>query len=1002
MRFITFLCMCLFALSGLGFGMGSKNIGSEISIHNLNSALIKDTVIKGKSILDSPKKSSAPKKAYPKITDAGSTFLDPTKISKLPVISLQQFLKGQVSGVYATEPSGEPGTVQNLFIRGISMPIFSAKDQFQSQPTIVIDGVPVISYDHPFAYDIQQYDFNRIGPATNILANIDPENIASIEVLKDLSASGQYGPRAANGIISITTKHASPVKRISFNTYVGIATPNAVTTLNGADENAFRKPFYNKYATFDQTQNIPAYLRDSLYTVYYGPSNWTDLYYQNTLQYGANVSMSGGVSNAYFRAALGTQRDNSVADASGLSRYNASFALEMKPTKWLTFTATMSASQLVRDRNKDMRDRFAEERYLPDLTNPISPNKQYYSLYLAEYAKAFDNNKSNIADGSFVTRLTFGKFNFISSLAVDYSEGYRDIFYPSTLLENNNYVSNYYGYNQRVISDNKITYNLSWRKDHFLNLEAGQSVQWDKSRYDYSYAYHGSSDYIKINVINAPVNPTVAYFTTSAYTGFLTTLTYRYVDQTRNNLLSYYAKAGYSYKNKYKASLLLREDGSSNQQPTSRWFMSPILSGEWNIKNDLLPAKSAISELALKASVGRVGRVQQDDRYAAGPQYTVDIGYTGQPRIGSYQAGAPLNRPYNLGWVGYNIPWAYTEQGNIGLDLGLWHNRFRASIDVYSRTDKNEIINVPAYADYGYAFAAMPGMNVNNSGIDVELSADVLPAKSKLQWTSSINLNFNHNVLRALPNGINQLIVGSGVNSRLLQVGKSIDQYWLLQNQGIYNSASEVPVNPNTGAKLAFHGIPLKAGDPIWKDLNGDYNIDDNDKVLQGHSLPVVSGGISNDFRYKRWSLNVNMYYNLGRNIMNQAMVNRFDFINQQSANDINSVKEITFWQKQGDYSKYPIYNPWSDVTPYRIDQNLFLENGSFIKLRSVSLSYDMMGLFKKSKITKFLIYTSVTNLYTATQYSGRDPELVDYKGFDTGYGQPIPRTYTIGIKMDL
>jgi len=1000
MRFITFLCMCLFALSGLSFGMGSKNTGSEISIHNLNSALIliKDTVIKGKSNPDSLKKSKKTKEAYPTVTDAGSTFLDPSKISKLPVISLQQFLKGQVSGVYATEPSGEPGTVQNLFIRGISMPIFSAKDQFQSQPTIVVDGIPVISYDHPFAYDIQQYDFTRLGPATNILANIDPENIASIEVFKDLSESGKYGPRAANGIIAITTKRASPFRKISFNTYVGIATPDAVTTRNGADESAFRKPFYTRYATFDQTQNTPAYLRDSLYLIYYGRSNWTDLYYKNTLQYGANVSIAGGVDNANFRASVGSLRDNSVADASGLSRYNASFALNMKPAAWLNFTATMSASQLWRDRNKYFRDRFAEVRYLPDLTNPISPNKDYYALFLKEYDKSIDNNKTNIVDASFVTKVTFGKLNFISSFAIDYSGGYRDLFYPSTLLETNSYVSNYFGYNQRVIMDNKVTYNLSWRNTHFIDLEGGQSVQWDKYRYDYSYAYRGSSDYIKINVIDVlPINN--AY---PSFTGYSPYSTYRYFDQTANNLLSYYGRAGYRFKNKYKLSLLLREDGSSNQQPTSRWFFSPILSGEWNIKNDLLSAKSVISEFTLRGSVGRVGRVQLDDRYAAGPQYIVDIGYSGQPNIGSYQGLPVLSRPYNKGWVGYNIPWSYSEQANVGLDMGLWHNHVRASVDLYSRTEKNEIIDVPSYADYGYASASKPGMTVNNSGIDVELSADLLPAKSKFQWTSSINFNFNRNVLKALPDGIDRLVVGTGVNSRLLQVGGSLDQYWLLQNAGIYNNDSEVPVNPNTGAKLSYHGIPLKAGDPRWNDLNGDYNIDDNDRVLQGHSLPVVSGGINNDFRYKSWSLGVNLYYNLGRNIINQAMANRFDFINQQNANDINSVKEITFWQKMGDYSKYPIYNPWSDVTPYQIDQNLFLENGSFIKLRSISLSYDMMSLFKKSKVTKFLIYTSVTNVFTLTPYTGRDPELVDYKGFDTGYGQPIPRTYTLGIKMDL
>jgi len=236
-----------------------------------------------------------------------------------------------------------------------------------------------------------------------------------------------------------------------------------------------------------------------------------------------------------------------------------------------------------------------------------------------------------------------------------------------------------------------------------------------------------------------------------------------------------------------------------------------------------------------------------------------------------------------------------------------------------------------------------------------------------------------------------------------LQVGQAVDQYWIYQNQGIYNSASEIPVNPKTGLAQTFQGIQLQAGDPKWADVNGDYVIDNKDKVLKGHILPVISGGFTNNFGYKNWGLNINMYYNLGRSIVNQDMANRFDFINRQSGNNINAVKEVTFWEKRGDYSKYPIYNPWSPVTPYRTDQDLFLENASFLKMRSLSLSYDLTSKVKnKFKINRMLVYTTVGNVFTITPYTGRDPELVDYTGYDTGYGQPIPRTYTIGVKMDL
>src|SRR3546814_20417714 len=127
---------------------------------------------------------------------------------------------------------------------------------------------------------------------------------------------------------------------------------------------------------------------------------------------------------------------------------------------------------------------------------------------------------------------------------------------------------------------------------------------------------------------------------------------------------------------------------------------------------------------------------------------------------------------------------------------------------------------------------------------------------------------------------------------------------------------------------MKYNGITMKAGDPRWKDINGDNQVNDQDKVLQGNILPKISGGMHNQFRYQNWTLNVDLYFNLGREILNREMANRFDFINRESGNNINSVKEITYWEKRGDYSNYPLYNPWSSVMPYRAEQDLFLEDG--------------------------------------------------------------------------
>lgn len=987
MRFVFFLCLCLPAISGSAAGLNyGGGIRQDTTVVQMNSAYT--------STEDSLRKKAA------RIGGLNKTVVKSSQVSLFPGVSLQQYLKGQAAGLAIQEPSGEPGTEQNIFIHGTAVPLFSAKDISSSQPLIVLDGVPIISKDHPFAYDIQQYDYNRIGPATNLLAGIDPENIESIEVIKDLIEVARYGPRAANGVIFIRSKKPATRKMISFNSQIGFATPEGVSTLNGASESNFRKPFYSQYATEQQKQNIPAYLRDSLYNIYYGPANWTDLYYKNALIYSANASLTGGSEKANFRASLGNQRNNGVADETGLNRYSIAFVISMKPVDWLNITTSLNGSQLVRDRNRYQRDRFAEERYLPNLSNPISPNRDFYANYLGEYGKSFDKNKTNVFDGYANFGFRFGKLNINSRFSANYNEGYRDIFYPSTLLETNSYVSNYFGYSQRLTAENTISYALEWNNVHKLDLEAGQSLQWDTYHYNYGYAYRGSSDYIKINLLTDPKNPLTAFFSYNPNTGFLNTLMYRFLDNIQNNLISFYGKGTYSFKDKYSLSLMLRTDGSSAAQPTSRWFFSPVVSAGWNVRNDFSVQDSKISELKLHASYGRIGRVQLDDRYAAGPHYTVDIGYTGEPRVGTFSGAATLNRPYSSGWVGYNIPWAYSEQINVGGSIGFWDNRLLIAADVYRKSDKDQLIGVPAFAEYGYAQSYQAGMNIRNSGIDATFNASIFRDPKNLQWTSSLNINYNRNKLQALPGGLQELVVGN----RLLQVGKAVDQYWLLNNDGIYNSDAEVPVNPSTSSALNFQGIPLKAGDARWNDRNGDYMIDDRDRILTGHSLPLVSGGFNNDFKYSNWTLGLNFYYNLGRNIINQDMAKRFDFINQESANDINSVKEVTFWEKRGDYSKYPVYNPWSSVVPYRMDQNLFLENAAFLKLRSVSVGYDLKDLLKRkhSKIDRLYVYATANNVFTLTPYSGRDPELTDYAGYDTGYGLPIPRTFTLGVKMEL
>ncbi|WP_169304426.1 SusC/RagA family TonB-linked outer membrane protein [Pedobacter frigoris] len=924
--------------------------------------------------------------------------LNVREISKSPFVSLQQVLKGNTAGVYVQETTGEPGNVeQSMLIRGLSMPLLSRKDIYQAQPAVYINGIPLIQ-DNPFMFDVQKYDYTPIGTATNLLSTLDMDNIKSINIVKGGAASAIYGPRAANGAILITTKNAEQgLSQISVNSYYGMVQKDGVTTANGQDENDFRMPFYQKFASPTDLDNFPAYLRDATNENYYGPSNWTDLYYKTSPVRAINGSITGGTNRSNFRFFGGNTSNAGNADGTKLDKYVASFFINMLPLEWLTVSSMINATRLERDRNRSFRDRFSEMQYVPDLTSPIAPNKLIYGNLLNDYdSKSIDKNKNNSIQGYFSVNAKTKNLEFMSRVGFDYNEGLRDVFFPSTMLDGNNYISNYFGYNQRFVFDNVLSYKYKVTEKHKLNLEAGYSVQADVNRYNYAYGYKGSSDYIKINVVNGSTGA-------SDYLLPKDFIVYRFTDRQKANLNSLYGKIEYTYNDDLTLTAVGRTDGSSNMQPSARWFFSPIVSAEYDLKKFLPADKSTISKLALTASWSRIGNLILNDRFAAGPQYTVDLGWSSNPAFYSYGGFGTLSRPYTAGWVGYDIPWAYVQETNFGVNADFLNNRLSARVELYSKNNNRMLLAMPVNSESGYTSAYQSGMDVNNSGVELMLQANILSGgKDQLSWSSGFNASYNRNKLKALPGGLSEILIGT----QKLVVGEAVDKFWVLQTQGVFNSDVDVPVNPANYQIFNYKGLAFHGGDPRWKDLNGDYTINEQDKVALGNYMPKVTGNFSNTFSYNNLSLDFNLYFALGRNILNQAVANRFDFINRRGQNDISSIDEITFWQKDFDASKYPVYNPWSAVQAYRSDQDIFIENGSFLKLRSLSLSYDFGGLNflnkTKGKQNRFLLYVTATNLFTITPYTGGDPEVVGYTGIDSGYGLSIPKTYTLGFKVDL
>jgi TonB-linked SusC/RagA family outer membrane protein len=908
----------------------------------------------------------------------------------VPNLSLQQIVKGNLAGVYVQEPNGEPGTEQSMIIQGTSGLLFNKKDIYALQPAVYLNGVPLVQ-DNPFAFDVQKYDYNRIGPATNLLSQINIENIQSIVVVKDPYELAKLGPNAANGAIYITTKNArGGLRDISLNTYFGYVTAPKVNTVNGVYENNFRKPFYQKYANAQNLASYASYLKDSTNTAYYGPSNWNDLYYQNTPTLSADLGITGGSDRANFRFfGSGTQNAGN-ADHTKIDRYNLFFGINMAPFKWITVSSTVNASRLDRVRNNSLRDRFAEQRYIPDLSTPLSPNAAIYQGFLTETEKNVDNNRSSILNGNLILAAKVNKVSISSSLIFDYNEGIRDYFTPSTLLDGVIYISNYFGYSQRLLINNNAAYKFEINKNHTIDFEVGQSFQGDTYKYNYARAYTDSkNDFIKLNMVDGDINQ-ADYLAANGFYVF------RYIDKEKNNLMSFYGSAKYSYKNLLTVNAIVRRDGSSNGQPDSRWVTTSAFNASWNLKQQFLKTNQIFNSLHVSGGWGRTLRVFLDDRFAAGPQYKSENGWFEEPTIPGYGSRLGINRPYASGFVGYGISLPYAERTNLTVDASFFKNRLSAAVTAYNRNDNNQVIGIPVPVETGYDLNYKSGMDINNKGLELVVNGLVIDRPKSLSWSTGFNFNYNRNKLTALPNGDTELIL----TDNRLEVGKPVGSFWLYTNNGIYNTTAEVP------AGLTFNGIPIKAGDPKWVDYNGDNRIDNKDKVMTGDRLPKFVGGWNNTLNYKNFELNFNFIFALGQKAINQYQATRYGFIKAETGNDIGSVKEITYWQVFDNEKKYPIYNPFSDVDAYRTDQDLFLEDASYVKLRSVTLGYDFSKapFFKKSasKIKRAYLYATAMNLLTITKFTGSDPELINYNGYYDGANLTIPKTFVLGLKLDL
>lgn len=918
------------------------------------------------------------------------------RVSRSNFISVQQYLKGNIQGVYVQENNGEPGVMQSALIRGLSSPVFSNKDMSGVQPVVYLNGIPLLTNDS-YVYGIKSTDVNPIGSGTNILAGLNLNDIESIEVVKDAAELAKLGPLAANGAILIKMKDGYyGGSNVFVRASGGMSVPpGKVKMTNAANDREFRMQFADQCINAEQSSaylnKMPVWMKDMRDPNFYGEPDWADDYYSIAPLYNFNASIGGGGTNSNYIFMAGYTGNKGVADETNFSKFVANFALNMTLIDKLGVSCLINGSRIDRKGNKNMRDRYAEIEYMPDFSAPLSPTSSIYRSYL-DYYKEYNKNDNlnHMVNGYLGVHYDWKGLYVDTRLLLDYNTNVRHVFWPSDLMESVSFVSDYSGYNRRLSWNSTVSYQLKLQNAHKFDFEFQEIIQKDMQHYNYAKGYDGKDD----------------TKSTTKSGGFQ--YIHRFVDKMQSGLMSSLLSINYRYKDILGVKALFRYDGTSNVQKDSRWLFTPAFSIDWNLKKHFFMNNDVLSDWSMRASWARIGRILDNNRFAAGPQFTgEELSISGKPVVSSYYGYATVARPYNSGWIGYRIGWPYSDKWNVGTSISLFKNRLNLNLEYYNNTDCDLITSIPVAQEYGYKYQYMNGMKIRNSGIELNLSGKIFDNLKGFSWESSLGMAYNYNELLKLPNGMNELVVGN----RKLKVGHSIDEFWVYRNEGIYASSEEVPsVN---GKKLSMNSIPFSKNDPKWKDVNNDNVIDEEDKVLKGHILPPLTGNFMNQFKYGRFDLGIDMFFAFGHNALNYRSSQRYNFMALEGTSSLESIREIFFWQNTNDKNDYPLYNQMSGLNPYLAEQDLFMERLWYLKLRSLTLGYTMpiakkarVGEGQKKKTSKntlkdIYFYVTGNNLFTITDFSGSDPELVDYDGYYRGYGQPLSRSIVVGLRFN-
>ena len=931
-------------------------------------------------------------------------------IAKVPVTTLDQALQGRAPGVQIINNDASPGGNISVLIRGIGSLASGGNN-----PLYVVDGYPT----------------------TGGINNINPNDIASIDVLKDASATAIYGIRAANGVVIITTKKGIRNKmQVSLDGYVSTQDkPKEYNLLNAKDFAALS----NEVEAADSTNTyfgLPIWhTPDQLHNL-----DWQNAVYRTGLTQNYTIGIRGGGDKVQAAMSFGYYDQKGIIIGSFFKRYSLSLNLDYEATSWLKSSTSVKYSY------QDANNPLNGFNLLNVATNPptmdsgsrvttqIKDGKGNYGFYnpLKNVVSGFGNPVYSVETNqyqnvtNYILASTSLEATIFDGLKIKTNLGANVSNFASFYLQpgDNRAAQQYAGavttpanYHQTLnktfewVWENTISYDKTFGL-HTINFVGGISAQ------ENTWTGMGGGGIPPNSVtrdLSLVSNLTLDQNVPGTNTGN---------GQNIYTLASTFGRITYQYADKYMLTATVRRDGSSKFDQGHKYGTFPSAAVGWRIKNEsFLKSVDWLSDLKLRGSYGEVGNespiglFQYQSLYAG--NYPSNINGGGLDNLGYpfnkiYQNGIAQIQPANP-----TLKWETDKQADIGIDAAFLQGALTFTADWFNRDSKDFLLRLAAPAQTGYNFITRNIGSMKNTGFEFALNYNGNGGKD-FHYGIGLTATTIQNKLTSITSGTDFVSNFGGLTLNGFQgwteytrsyIGKPVGEFFGLKAIGIYQSQAQIDaLNAKAPGGIYRPGTVAHPGDRYFADINGDGLVNDDDRVAIGNPQPKFYGGLNLDATYKAWDINLYFYYSEGNKILNYVESNLESLARRGGvgSENVNQVYFRNHWTPTNPSDRYArATGTGADNTSLNnVPSSVWVEDGSFVKLKNVSIGYTFpTGLLSKYSISKVRAYISAQNLFTITKYTGLDPEIgiqggnATQNGVDNG-AYPSSKYFTFGLNV--